>query len=90
MTVSPTWGFRTSLGTYIFLTITYLLIIDKFIKENKIINYILTFILIISSIFYITLYSSVRLQLNENNKNIKKHKHDAKCKTNNSLSSQRF
>lgn len=72
MTVSPTWGFRTSLGTYVFLTITYLLITDKFIKENKIINYILTFILIISSIFYITLYSSVRLQLNENNKNIKK------------------
>ncbi len=71
MTVSPTWGYRTSFATYIFLSISYLLIINRYMKETKIINFLATTICILSSIFYITLYTSARLQLIENNKNIK-------------------
>lgn len=71
MLVSPTWGYRTSLATYIFLAISYLLIIDQNIKENKIINYTLTSVCILFSIFYLILYTSVYLQSKENEENIK-------------------
>lgn len=66
MMVSPTWGFRTSLGTYIFLCIFSLLIINKYIKERKIYNIIILFIIIISCIFYSILYISTFRQYKEN------------------------
>jgi hypothetical protein len=66
MMVSPTWGFRTSLGTYIFLCIFSLLIINKYIKERKIYNIIIIFIIIISCIFYSILYISTFRQYKEN------------------------
>ena len=66
MMVSPTWGFRTSLGTYIFLCIFSLLIINKYIKERKIYNITIIFIIIISCIFYSILYISTFRQYKEN------------------------
>ena len=59
MLLSPTWGHRVALGTYIFLTISNLMIIDKNIKEKKIINNLLTIIIIISCVIYLILYISV-------------------------------
>ena len=66
MMASPTWGFRTSLGTYIFLCIFSLLVMNEYIKERKIYNYIASFIIIICSLFYIILYISTYRQYKEN------------------------
>ena len=74
MLLSPTWGYRTSFATYIFLTISYLIIIDKYIKENKLINYTLLSITILSSIFYLILYTSIHLQYKDNLKRIETNK----------------
>lgn len=59
MLLSPTWGYRTSFLTYLLLSISYIMIIDHFYKENKIINKFLVVILSLVSIFYITLYVNV-------------------------------
>lgn len=72
MLVSPTWGYRTSLSTYIFLSISFLLIIDKQITEKKLINYGLTCICLGAVIFYLILYTSVNLQAKANEVKIKK------------------
>ena len=69
MMMSPTWGFRTSLATYIFLCIFSLIIINDNIKERNIYNYIALLVVIVSSLFYITLYTSTYRQ-NEENKSI--------------------
>ena len=62
MMISPTWGYRTSFATYIFLSVAMLMIIDKYINENKIYNYILLSICSFSSICYLILYISVHNQ----------------------------
>lgn len=66
MLLSPTWGYRTSLATYIFLSVSYLFIIDKNVKENKIINYILSLVICICFILYLILYISVHRQYMDN------------------------
>ena len=71
MMVSPTWGYRTSFSTYIFLSISMLMVMDKYIKERKIYNYIMYFMCISFSLFYLILYISVHLQYNDNLKIIK-------------------
>ena len=70
MLISPTWGFRTSFTTYIFLSIAYLYIIDLNIKENKLINNFLLIISIGDISFYSILYVSIRRQNIDNVKNI--------------------
>ena len=72
MMVSPTWGFRTSLGTYIFLCIFSLIIINEYIKEKKIYNITVSSLIIMSSIFYIILYISTYIQYKENKEIIEK------------------
>lgn len=74
MMVSPTWGYRTSFSTYIFLSISMLMIIDKYIKERKIYSIILSTLCIVSSLFYIILYISVHFQYEDNLKLIEKAK----------------
>lgn len=66
MMVSPTWGYRTSFSTYIFLAISMLMIIDKYIKEKKIYNCVLCSICTLFLLFYLVLYISVHLQYNDN------------------------
>ena len=66
MLMSPTWGYRTSFATYILLGLSYLLVIDKYIKENKIINYLLTGITVVASCCYIVLYISIAREYNDN------------------------
>ncbi len=71
MLVSPTWGYRTSFATYIFLAISYLFIIDKYIKENKIFTLLLYSVICLISCFYLILYISVHFQYIDNLKAIK-------------------
>lgn len=66
MMISPVWGYRTSFATYIFLSISMLMIIDKYIKERKLYNIILSIFCIGSSLFYIILYISVHFQYMDN------------------------
>ena len=66
MLLSPTWGYRTSFATYIFIMISHLINIDKNIKENKIIINSLRIITIISMLFYLILYISIHLQYKNN------------------------
>ena len=72
MMISPTWGFRTSLGAYIFLSIFSLLIISNNIKDRKVYNIILSGIVIVSSLFYLVLYISTYRQYKENKSIIEK------------------
>ena len=72
MMVSPTWGFRTSLGTYIFLCIFSLIVINDNIKDRKIYNIILSIIIGIMSLLYLTLYISIFRQYKENKSIIEK------------------
>lgn len=66
MLLSPTWGYRTSFGTYVFLSIAYIEIIDKSVIENKLIDAILLIVSIVMFIFYTILYISVARQYREN------------------------
>ena len=59
MLMSPTWGYRTSLGTYLFLIITYLIIIDKYYKKNKFIEISTIIITILGMLFYLVFYTSI-------------------------------
>ena len=72
MLLSPTWGYRTSFATYVFLSITHMINIDKNIKEKKLIINSLLLITILSMIFYLILYISIYRQYLDNNKRIKK------------------
>ena len=71
MLLSPTWGYRTSFATYLFMSISYLIIIDRYIKENKFMNYCIVICNVISMLLYITFYVSVHLQYNYNYEKIK-------------------
>jgi len=68
MLVSPTWGFRTSLFTYIVLSIIALNIINRYLKENKIINITSYSLVVITSLFYLIFYINIyRCQKNIEN-----------------------
>lgn len=79
MLVSPTWGFRTSLFTYIMLCIVSLYVINKYIKSIKYFVYSGYCLLGVFSLFYLVFYinifrcqnnleKSIKKQLNEDNK----------------------
>ena len=59
MLMSPTWGYRTSLATYLFLSICYLIIIDKYLKKNNLIKTINILITLIGMLFYLVFYISI-------------------------------
>lgn len=66
MMMSPTWGYRTSLATYIFLSIFSLIIIDDSIKDKRIYNYVAKSLIFVTSLFYLILYISTNKQYKEN------------------------
>ena len=72
MLVSPIWAPRTSLGTYIFTSIAYILVIDKYLENKKIINYIFTFLVVCSFALYGIISISIYRQYLENRKIIEK------------------
>ena len=60
MLMSPTWGFRTSLTTYIFIMISLLLLI-KDIKLNKLSKIIIKVTLLISIILYLICFINIAI-----------------------------
>ena len=78
MLISPTWGFRTSVFTYICLSIVALKTINKYVKEKNFFEYLCYSLVGCGAIFYLVLYmnvykcqinleKSIQKQLNENN-----------------------
>lgn len=67
MLISPTWGYRTSLATYIFLLIGLLFIISK-IKINKIIEKLLIIISIFITLICLLIYTNLHKQNKEREK----------------------
>ncbi len=72
MMISPTWGYRTSLATYIFLCVFSLIIISENIKERKMYNIITSSVVVLCLIFYSILYISTFKQYKENKSIIEK------------------
>lgn len=72
MLVSPIWAPRTSLGTYIFVSIAYILVIDKYMKNKKIINCVFMLLVICSMTLYGIISISIYRQYKENCKIIEK------------------
>ena len=76
MLMSPTWGYRTTLFTYMMLSLANIMIISKYLKNNKIIEIVLkvlaTTICILFTILYINIFrcqkdleKGIRTQLKE-------------------------
>lgn len=63
MLASPTWGYRTSFATYIFLMIPAINIIDD-ISINKILEKILIAMTVIISIIWLIFYINIRIEIN--------------------------
>lgn len=72
MLLSPTWGYRTSLFTYITLSLSNIIIISKYIKNNKKTEITLKTILITTLILYLFIYINVFKCETDNRKYIKK------------------
>ena len=72
MLLSPTWGYRTSLATYLFMSISYLIVIDRYIHINKSLEYLIIICNVIGMLVYITFYISIHLQYIDNYKLINK------------------
>ena len=69
MLMSPTWGYRTSFATYLFLSVCYLIVIDENFKSSKIKNIFIAIITILGTMFYLIFYINVRI-VNQNNEKI--------------------
>ena len=71
MLMSPTWGYRTSFATYLFLCICYLIVIDEYLKKNKLVNILVIITTIMGMLFYLIFYISIYRVNIENEKIIK-------------------
>lgn len=71
MLLSPTWGYRTSLFTYVVLCLSNLMIISKYIKGNKTLEYLLKIVLVLILISYVFIYVNVFRCHNDNKKYIR-------------------
>ena len=71
MLLSPTWGYRTSFVTYMFLIIPCIKEIDD-IKVNKIIENIIIAITILTSILFLIFYINIRIEQNHLEESIQK------------------
>ena len=72
MLMSPTWGYRTSFTTYLFLSIVYINIIDDLKNSNKKINNILVGVTTCSFLIYLIMYFNVFLCEKDLRESIKK------------------
>lgn len=65
MLISPTWGFRTSFFTYVVFSVVSLIVIDKYLKDNKYGKFGCYCLLIFSCLFYLVFYINIyRCQIN--------------------------
>ena len=72
MMLSPTWGYRVSVATYLFLGISCFMILDDNISYKKIYSILVSMMNIIFVVFFLILYISVHYQYMDNLKVIKK------------------
>lgn len=72
MLMSPTWGFRTSLFTYIVLAIVALNIINNYLKDNKFYEYCSYGVFVGTIIFYLIFYINICRCQSNLEKSIKK------------------
>ncbi len=72
MLMSPTWGYRTTLFTYMMLALANIILITKYLKNNKFIEYILKLFSIIICIMFIVLYINIFRCQKDLEKGIKK------------------
>lgn len=71
MLLSPTWGYRTSFVTYIFLMIPCMKEMD-YIKVNKVVENIVVGITLLASIIFLIFYINIRIEQNHLEDSIKK------------------
>ena len=71
MLMSPTWGYRTSFATYLFLGICYFIVIDQNYKKNKIIESFIYTSVVGGMLFYFIFYISIFRTHLENEKIIR-------------------
>ncbi len=76
MLLSPTWGYRTGFFTYVFLSLAFIMVIDKYYKEKKTLNILLFLVVILSFSFYIFLYINIYQANYERKKSIEKQKNN--------------
>ena len=72
MLVSPVWGPRTSLGTYMLVSICYIIIISNYITKTKLLNCILVVFIAGSMMFYGIVSVSIYRQNLDNKKIIER------------------
>lgn len=78
MLLSPTWGYRTSLFTYVFLSLSFITILDQYMKGKNILTYTLYGVAALTMISYFTLYINVNRCQNYLEKSIAKQLKDEK------------
>ena len=72
MLLSPTWGYRTSFATYLFLGISFMIVLDSFIKEKEWMYYSTVSLSILGMLVYVIFYINIHNVYQENYKRIKK------------------
>ena len=72
MLLSPTWGYRTSFATYLFLGISFIIVLDSFIKEKEWMYYSTVSLSILGMLVYVIFYINIHNAYQENYKRIKK------------------
>ena len=70
MLLSPTWGYRTSFATYLFLGISFLIVLDSYIREKKWMCNLTLSLAMIGMIFYFIFYLNIHHVYQENTKRI--------------------
>lgn len=66
MLMSPTWGYRTSFATYLFMCISFAIVIDEYLKENKFVNISLILMNSVCILFYIVFYVNINCLYKDN------------------------
>ena len=72
MLMSPTWGYRTSIATYLFLGISFIAVIDEIIDQKKIWKIGLTTLCSLGMLFYLIFYINIHTAYLDNKENIEK------------------
>ncbi len=74
MLLSPTWGYRTGFLSYLFLAMSFIMVIDYFYKEKKVVISILRILAIGMLTFYMIFYVNIFIAQKEREKSIQRQK----------------
>ena len=70
MMLSPTWGYRTGFATYLFMGVSFIMVLDSYLSNKKFYNYFFFSLNSFMMIFFLVLYFSVHCQYLDNYKRI--------------------